>query len=294
MDWTLFVELPPSALHKEDRGTRLLRLLKAPLPESGATVIQRLAETGWSISLALTPPLTDSMARAIEHLNSSGVPLIAWTVLSEGRGYWTNVGNVVPTVDAADEIQRWANGKGILLHRIGFDFEIPIQLMRAFFSKDTRSLVQEFLKYLKALREREWANAYFRNYLESGIKTEFYTFPKVLRPILGGGLRLLQEWRVVEMLYSSTLPQRLGRWLLQRRDPFTIPALGIVSGVEGETPGVNLSGGLPRHLTTDGLARDISSTLKRDPSLKEAYLFAFNGPSVLHMLSKALETATSI
>lgn len=287
--WTLFVELPPSALHKEDRGTRLLRLLKAPLPESGATVIQRLAETGWSISLALTPPLTDSMARAIEHLNSLGVRVTAWITLPESRGYWLNVGNVVPTVDVAETIQEWANKEGLLLSRIGFDLELPIALARAFFSKDSRALVRECRRYLKALREREWANAYIRTYVESlqanGVETEFYVFPGIFHLLLGGGLIPLKSWRRVEMLYSSAFPT----WVLKRRDLTAIAALGIVSGIEDETPGVDLGGGLPHHLTVEELARDANLLIRTQPFLSEAFLFALNGPEVLKILDRALK-----
>ena len=197
------------------------------------------------------------------------------------------------TTDAAEAIQQWADREGILFRRFGFDFEIPIQLMRAFFSKDRRALVSELWRYLKAFGERKWANGYFRKYIETlhadEVETEFYVFPRILRVLLGGGMTPLPGWRMVEMLYTSAMSRKLGGWITRHRDRSAIPALGIVSGVEGMTPGMDLGGGdLPHHLTTEELAGDISA-LWAAPSLNEVYLFALNGSKVLELLGNAID-----
>lgn len=286
-NWTFFVEFPPSSLNGRDRGTLLTDLFLSPIPDRNITVAEWLQTNGAEIALALSPSPMDSEARAIEILNVREIPLTIWVTLSEEPdGYWTNVESVPQTIEGSESILDWINKKGLDYWALGFDLEVPIQLARAWFSKDYRTLVRELLKFFRALSNRECANRLFTQYIEGlhscGIPTEFYVFPPLLRPILGGGLPTLPWWWLIEMDYSSAFPRKLGEWILRNRDLLAIPALGIVSGIEGQTPGVNLGGGLPHHLTPEELARDI-----RTVNSEEMYLYALNSPEVLVTLESA-------
>jgi len=73
-----------------------------------------------------TLDLTPERAGIIKKLNDAGVPVIAWIVLSEEDGYFSNSINADLSKKRYQEIKDWADKNQLKFKAIGFDFEIDM------------------------------------------------------------------------------------------------------------------------------------------------------------------------
>ncbi len=68
--------------------------------------------------------LTDERAQIIRDLNKSGVPVVAWLLLPEEKGYWFNSGNGQAAIARYQEIKKWADDNKLVFSGIGLDLEL--------------------------------------------------------------------------------------------------------------------------------------------------------------------------
>ena len=328
VDIKYFVEYPSENLRGRNRGELLLELFESDvnLPNGeSVTLAEYLGRRRQGISLAMSS-LDESTAQAVRLLNENDVPVIGWVVVEDIEGYWTNKANTAETAKKTQEIRQWAQDNGLVLEALGFDIENPIDMGRALGSAKTSLFQLNIVDTIRHIREFRKAQQNYKETVTSitssgrdpeaelhgliqglrneGIKVESYEFPEIFKKVGMGGVMEVpikkgEGGRVVEMMYTSEFGplQKYGIDIMH--SPDSIPALGIVSGKEDETPGRDLSGGkLPEHLSAEQLRRDISELLnhrlrleEREFSLRELYLFALNDASVAIKLEAAMDEA---
>jgi len=310
VDITYFVEMPNEWVKPEERGEKMMELFKQEVElENGkvGTLADRLAETGSALSIAMST-LDASTAEAIKFLNEKEVPVIAWVVLSDEEGYWTNPLNLENTKEKIQKIRKWKKDYNLNFDCYGFDLEKPLDVMRPIMNRDIFGFVKKWLGYrynvevekmFKKFRPQESFEALLKSLNERGEGYEFYIAPKIALSILGTGLKPPKDAREIEMVYTSEIPLSLGVSVLLSRNK--IPAIGILNAKEGETPGrFDKSGApaLPKHHTPEETLRDIRQILKkrvnvgnREFDLADLYVFALNGRNVMSQTMQALNQA---
>jgi hypothetical protein len=311
---TIFVEYPPNNIDPNERGRALMTLFNQNLLEddpSSPLLAEYLHGNGLSVALALNAIDTDT-AQAIRVLNQHDVSVIAWVVLKPYQGYFLNKGSATEIDKTVTRILKWRDLEELTFAGIGFDIEKPLNYLAAINNMTvapSRYGIYELYLADRAYRfaQREEMRVYgspqtkmsqlVSRIRREGLWTEAYVMPRFAR-ILGGDLELDVD-KTVQMLYTSPLPVLpvLMPFVLRLlRDPRTIPALGIVTGIEGLTPGVDLTKGRPtKHLSQEALERDLRACMNQGltlpdgthTTLSETYLFAMNHARVAQRMLAA-------
>lgn len=258
---------------------------------AGEFAIDLLVKHNLGVAIAMRE-LDDDLVVAIRMLNQVGIPVKFWIVLPDEDGYWSNVRNVSLTIARTNEVIHWATRYDLSFESIGFDNEWPIQT--AILPKQGHPIrfVWEVLGFLfSRLKIGGQSNEMFLAYLltleEKGIVVEHYTFSDKVSWFMGGGLNGLSDNRFVEMVYTSMMPKAATGVVLEGFwDQGNIPAIGIINGVPGETPGRDLGKKLPRHYTDDELEAVLSYVLRQKP--QELYVFALNHVRCLQQYLRVL------
>jgi len=87
------------------------------------TIISNLQKLHAQVRMGILD-LTDERAQVIRDLNKAGVPVFAWLLLPEEKGYWFNSGNGEAAIQRYQEIKKWADEHQILFSGIGLDLEL--------------------------------------------------------------------------------------------------------------------------------------------------------------------------
>lgn len=303
IDITYFVEMPHEWIKPEERGQKMLELFKEKVrSENGktGTLADRLAETRSSVSIAMST-LDDSTAEAIKFLNKKNIPVIAWTVLSDSDGYWTNALNVEKTEEKIKQIEKWKEKHNLQFDTYGFDLEKSFDVILPLLNREIGKFLKKWLEFNKEVKEtfnqtkpQNRLNSLLSALKEKGQNTEFYIFPKKVKSFFNPGIFPPKNSREIEMVYTSDLPLGLGVSALLSKN--TIPAIGILNDRENETPGRGKN--LPTHQTPQQTERNIKDILQkrinlknREFNFKEFYVFALNGRNVQLQILNALEKA---
>ena len=317
----LFVELPFENLDGNSRGISLQKLFCQKMVDEKGDEMELgdyLAKKRMGLSIAMSS-LDDETAEAFQYLNEKGVPIIAWVVIEDVEGYWTNAANIPETTLKTKQILRWAHEKGIDLHAVGFDLEKPLQLLAAVAKLDIVTVASEIRNYAKSAKNITDPKKKLRELTDfvkrSGQQTEAYTFPSPLGPVLGGISPEGADFdNIVEMLY---LGPGLARLLRNKK---LTPAFGIAArpeldGLPEERPGRDFqvvnemrSGkrfediqrkpvGPNEHRSQQELNELVKMWLDQEINIKnrtfkmrDVYLFAMNDYRVAMMLAEAIDT----
>ncbi len=291
MKTTLFVEYSPEWCSPQERASKIREMLLSQY-KPGYLVLDMLFKRNMSLAIAVgTGPLDEEFAKLIRLINLAEVPVTLWLTLSDEKGYWTNGTNLTDTYERIGEIVRWAQMYDVKFERIGIDLEWNVQIATALASGKIFTAIKLFREFKKRIDPH--AQSRFENILEFlkalGIGYEFYEFPKVMKFLSFTGLTVPDGSRVIEMDYTSFYPKALASWILRKtRSADTIPAIGIVNGVDGQTPGRMLSKGLPRHLEVDDI-RNAMKVLRENGEPEELYVFALNSVRGLITISHGLK-----
>ncbi len=321
-----YVEYPRENLGGGSRGEALLDLFQSEFDDRRGRhwrLAEYLAQNKQGLSIAMST-LDGSTAEALSCLNENGVLVVAWVVVDDADGYWTNKTNIRETIFKTDAILDWSGKHGVKLQALGFDSEKPLGLVAGIGNASIAEIATSIAEYRRKTRgaaargdSQTKFNAFIERLQRENIRTEIYAYPRGLKGLLGGiDANVPGNDRVVEMIYLSGLPAwAIGPAYGLARSFGSIPAFGIVSGKPEETPGRDFGritearrrgrallevpkGPLPRHLSFEELVRSISAWLDQEIDLKqrafrtrEVYLFALNHPRVVLMLSDAVDEA---
>jgi hypothetical protein len=272
---TFFVEAPTEWVPSDQRGNWLNNLFLSrrnglpPLAES-------LKNADVALSIAAST-LDAPTASALREIISIGVPVTLWAVLPDTDGYFYGLKNLEKAIARTNDILAWATENNLRYNRIGFDLEAPVQVLAALNSGKLPTAAMAILQTM-LLKGRKVLQSRFVQYVQGIRSAEFYVFPKMLHSLLGGGLTPPEGLgvRTIVMAYSSMILNPLFGFkaMMAGNDKKVIPAIGLLNGIEGETPGRDFGGGMPKHLTVAHLANLLRCIEEKE--YFEAYIFAMN------------------
>ena len=316
---TYFVEMPHEWVLPQERGKRMMEMFReeVELPDGRRIELaDYLLETNSAVSIALST-LDQPTAEVVRYLNDKEVPVVGWVVLGDGEGYWTNASSVEASQQKVVAIDEWLEEYNLDIVTLGFDLELPLSLVASVSQRQVVDAIKAWFEYRGSIKgnrlEGTDPQTRFEMILKAtqnmGYRQEFYTFPRRFRWLMNPGVTPPVGAREIEMVYSSDLPvMPLGLGVDALLSPGAIPAIGIINGVEGQTPGRDFgrllypsdpNASRPiNHLGPDEILRDIRALMGKRVdfaanhcTLGELYVFALNAPKVAFMVNDALDEA---
>ena len=198
---TFFCELPAEDLKK---------LFSTP------GLIKQLQLLNANISMGVKD-FSSERAAIVKQLTRSGIPVTAWLLLPEDKGYWTSLDTVSETVKTYYQFKAWTNQNKLHWAAVGLDIEPSKDRMQIFgknWYKSIPSLLYRISLTQKYSRLENDLRAIINNIRNDGFAVETYNFPfiidekradsRVLAKALG--TPPLDSDREVLMLYSSFFP----------------------------------------------------------------------------------------
>lgn len=76
--------------------------------------------------------LSPERAEVLKKLNDANIPVAAWLLLPEEKGYWFHSGNGREAITRYKEIKQWADQQGIRFKAIGLDLELDMNDFKLF------------------------------------------------------------------------------------------------------------------------------------------------------------------
>jgi len=242
-------------------------------------LIKQLQSINANISMGLKD-LSSERAAIVRQLTRSGIPVTAWLLLPEDKGYWTSLDTVSETVKMYCKFKEWTIQNKLHWAAVGLDIEPSKDRMQAFgenWYKSIPSLLYRISLTRKYSRLENDLRALINNIRSDGYAVETYNFPfiideeradsRVLAKALG--TPPLNSDRDVLMLYSSFFPS-IGDAVLWS---YAHQAEGIGIGSTGG--GVELDSGEPlATLSWNDLRRDLLIARSFSPNI---YIFSLEG-----------------
>jgi len=235
-----------------------------------------------------TLDLTAERAAIVKKLNEAGVPVVAWLVLSEEDGYFSNSINANLSSKRYQEIKAWANQYQIKLKGIGLDFEIdmndlklakqsPLKLIYKMYTRlyeDDSNLKNAKLKYdtlvFQIKADGFEVEGYYMPYINDEVAAGKNSIQKMARFIR------YETGKDIPMLYSSLNGNGDGLLKIYGAD-IHLYATGL-----GSTGGGLDTSGL---LTYERLVHDMNVAFK---TVKEVHIFSLEGAVKAGMMPKLL------
>ena len=108
---------PTLSFFNEMKSPALVQLFK------DTSVIVNLQKLHAQVRMGILD-LTDERASVVRDLNNAGVPVFAWLLLPEEKGYWFNSSNGQEAIARYKEIKQWADNHKLQFSGIGLDLEL--------------------------------------------------------------------------------------------------------------------------------------------------------------------------
>jgi hypothetical protein len=265
----------------EQKSPELVKLFK------DSSLIPNLQAIHGEIRMG-TLDLNAERASVVKRLNEAGVPVVAWLVLTEEDGYFSNSINADLSSKRYQEIKAWANQYQIKLKGIGLDFEIdmndlklarqsPFKLIYKMYARlyeDDSHFTMARLKYDTLVAQIK----------ADGYEVEGYYMPYINDEAAAGKTSIQKMARFIKyetgkdipMLYSSLNGNGDGLLKIYGED-VKLYAAGL-----GSTGGGLDSASL---LSYEQLAHDMNVAFK---TVKEVHIFSLEGAVKAGMMPKLL------
>ena len=182
---------------------------------SSPSLFEDLRELEASISLGILD-LSEERAKVVRQLNERSIPVVAWLLLPEDRGYWFNLDNAPQAKAFYKEFIEWTREYELLWAGVGFDIEPDIRELQQMTDQWWQLLLTVFQRIFDGGRLRRGQQAYtdlVRQVQLDGYLVESYQLPVTLDERMIGssliqkvaGLIDLRVDREVLMIYTSVL-----------------------------------------------------------------------------------------
>jgi hypothetical protein len=235
-----------------------------------------------------TLDLTPERAGIVKKLNDAGIPVVAWVVLTEEDGYFSNSINAELSKKRYQEIKNWANKNQLKFKAIGFDFEIDMNDLKLAKSSPLKLVCKMFTRLYDDDNNLKLAKLKYDTLMAQvkadGYAVEGYYMPYINDEVANGSSSIQKMARFIRyetgndipMLYSSLNGNGDGMLKLYGADIHLYAAgLGSTGG------GIDTSG----LLTYERLVHDMNVAFK---TVKEVHIFSLEGAVKSGMLSKLL------
>ena len=252
-----------------------------------STIIPNLQAIHGEIRMG-TLDLTPERAAIVKKLNEAGIPVVAWVVLTEDDGYFSNSINAHLSKKRYQEIKNWANQNQLKLKGIGFDFEIDMNDLKLAKSSPLKLVCKMFTRLYEDDNNLKLAKLKYDTLMTQvkadGYVVEGYYMPYINDEVANGTSAIQKMTRFIRyntgndipMLYSSLNGNGDGMLKLYGADIHLYAAgLGSTGG------GIDTSG----LLSYERLVHDMNVAFK---TVKEVHIFSLEGAVKSGMLSKLL------
>lgn len=224
--------------------------------------------------------LSAGRAEVVQLLNRHEIPVTAWLLLPQEKGYWFNIDNVSDAAAFYGSFRNWTDAHQLKWDHIGLDIEPDIRFMESLSANPLKSIAAVVRQYRPKAPFRQAVSQYqdlVAAIHSDGYRVETYQFPLIRderlarSQILGRSLGLvdLAVNREVYMLYSSFYPD-WGEGILWS---YARHAQAVAVGITGG--GIvmeNLAS--PDALTWEQLVRDLSIA---SHFTRHVYVFSLEG-----------------
>ena len=226
---------PQLSFFNEQHGADLARLF------SDSTLIPQLRTLGAEIRMGMLD-LSPERVQVLRDLNTAGIPVVAWLLLPEEKGYWFHSGNADEAAARYVEVRDWAVANNIVFSGIGIDLELDMNDI-TLFQEDKLQLLGKVIRRLYAKSEFEQARTDYRALIErirnDGFSIESYYVPFIRRESQDGltalqqatGFMDLETDKDIPMLYTSFMGNPYGTLKVMALDEnLKYVALGSTGG----------------------------------------------------------------
>jgi hypothetical protein len=186
--------------------------------------------------------LSPERVQVLRDLNTAGIPVVAWLLLPEEKGYWFHSGNADEAAARYVEVRDWAVANNIVFSGIGIDLELDMNDI-TLFQEDKLQLLGKVIRRLYAKSEFEQARTDYRALIErirnDGFSIESYYVPFIRRESQDGrtalqqatGFMDLETDKDIPMLYTSFMGNPYGTLKVMALDEnLKYVALGSTGG----------------------------------------------------------------
>ena len=235
-----------------------------------------------------TLDLTPERAGIVKKLNEAGIPVVAWLVLSEQDGYFSNSINADLSKKRYQEIKNWANQNQLKLKGIGFDFEVDMNDLKLAKSSPLKFAYKMFTRLYEDDSHLKLAKLKYDTLMSQvkadGYAVEGYFMPYINDEVANGTTSIQKMARFIPyktgndipMLYSSLNGNGDGMLKLYGADVHL-----YATGLGSTGGGIDTSG----LLTYERLVHDMNVAFK---TVKEVHIFSLEGAVKSGMLQKLL------
>lgn len=139
---------------------------------SDPCLIEQLRALQATISLGIVD-FSDERAYVVRQLNTKGIPVIAWQLLSMEQGYWYNMTNADQAVDGYEEFLEWTHNHNLHWEGLGVDIEPDISEFKHLLANKLKIIPLLFKRIFKKKCFEDACKTYHT--LVSKMKNDGYT-----------------------------------------------------------------------------------------------------------------------
>jgi hypothetical protein len=110
-------------------------------------VMDDVKALGANVSLGI-PDFSAERADVVRRLNHANIPVIAWLLLPEEKGYWFNIKNVDQATERYEQFKTWTQENGLDWAGLGIDIEPDYHEMEGLMQGRKRVLVPILRRFL--------------------------------------------------------------------------------------------------------------------------------------------------
>lgn len=222
---------------------------------------------------------SNDRAEALRRFHAAGIPLVAWLLLPEEKGYWFHAENGQAALDRYQAFRRWTEEQELVWEGIGLDLEPALADIRGWHDEPIKTGWRGYRRLLRPKPLSEALEPYQRLLIriqDDGYPIESYLFPPLLDE------RAVQTESFQRLLGVLDLPVEREIPMCYTSAPFIEPSMilsygenlpAIAIGSTGGGPA--LMGGKPLPtLTWEALSRDL---LLAQQVCTEIHLYSLEG-----------------
>jgi hypothetical protein len=255
---------------------------------SDTTLIPTLVKLKAEVRMGILD-LSVERAEVLKRLNKAGVPVVAWLLLPEEKGYWFHLGNGKLAAERYEEIKRWADNQEIKFKGIGLDLEVNKQEVKDI-QNNQWGVWLKMVGRLYNKKQIDDALSVYKKLVQKikkdGFPVESYYIPFIKDEVKNGASALQQFTGILDlptekeipMLYTSFTGNATGLLKIYALDEkVKYPALGSTGG------------GVDTTLSTlkwEDLARDLRIVA---PIAEEIHIFSLEGAVKKGFLKKLID-----
>jgi len=222
---------------------------------------------------------SNDRAEALRRFHAAGIPLVAWLLLPEEKGYWFHATNGEAALDRYEAFRRWTEEQELVWEGIGLDLEPALADVRGWHDEPIRTTWRCYQRLLRPKPLSDALAPYQRLLVriqDDGYLVESYLFPPLLDE------RAISTESFQRLLGLVDLPVAHEIPMCYTSAPFIEPAMILSYGEEVSAIALGSTGGGPAlmggkplpTLSWEELSRDL---LLAQQICQQVHLYSLEG-----------------